>query len=382
MVNFSCFDTNLSREEVSEAVWGFNPIVPNKLAARYAITVICILLVALGLPWNILVIANIVKKKLYVNQPTIMLLLNLAVINISVCVLVIPFNIVTGITGEFSFGDNDVTRCKVCQTGVIYLMLTFAGLNNFALLSVDRLIYIRMAVSYHRRITTKRITVAMVTAWLFSIAITCPTLIGFGELYFSTATGICTVNFSGKTTLTKNSYYLLFLCILTLIPLVTLIVANVWVMCIAQNYLIQRFKRTSKRVNKEEKWMKEYSAAQVNLIKVYVAVFLIYIFTWFPIVVRMILGIAERNRYSTGTQISGITAYLALLSQVVVHPTLQAFLIRSMRESISTCLCNTVTRLRGKSKKHTQHCTHVSTTTSVVGLLTSSMQQELTVSKA
>ena len=53
-----------------------------------------------GIPSNILVIAAILKNKL-LSQPTHLLLLNLAVSDLLVYVLVMPFNIVTALAGRF-----------------------------------------------------------------------------------------------------------------------------------------------------------------------------------------------------------------------------------------------------------------------------------------
>ena len=374
MDNFSCFSANLSSEDITEQEWIFNPAVPNPLAARYSITVICFIVVVLGIPWNLLILINVVKKKLHTKLPTILLLINLAVINILQCVLVIPLNIVTGITGEFSFGNSDATRCKVCQMGVFFVTFCFAALTNFALMSVDRLIYIKIAANYHNKVTTTRITIAMIGTWMLSIAITFPTLFGFGELQFSTATGICTINFSGQTPLAKNVYYVAFLGVLTLIPLVTLIVANTWVMCIAQKYLMKRYRRGVKLENKNNK--SDYSAAQINLIKVYIAVFVTYTITWLPIVIRLILGIAGGDRYSTAVQVTGILAYLALLSQVVIHPTLQAFLIRSVRESICIFAKKVTKTKLSKSVSTVQKAATVATSSPANTLTTSACKVE------
>ena len=340
MDNFSCLDPNLSAEELTTEVWEFNRDSP---AARYSITVICALLMAFGLPLNIVVIASIVYKKLYIKQPTTVLLLNLSVTNILVCVFVIPFNIWTGITGEFNIGRNDSIRCKMCLTGVIFITFTYVSLNNFAFMSVDRLIYIKKAMQYQRWITTKRITVAMMSTWLFAIAIVFPTLFGFGELYFSSAIGICILQFNARY---NNLYYLLLLLILSLVPLTTLTVANTWVTCIAQKYLIKRFMLCKMKENWKEINKQEFSIAQVNLIKVYVAVCFTYGITWFPSIVRLIFGLADVDSFHSTTQLIGIVAYLALLSQVVIHPTLQSYLIRSVRENIVVCCTKIITRLR------------------------------------
>ena len=49
-----------------------------------------------GVPWNLLVIGVIVKKKLF-TRPSVMLMLNLAIVNLLVCLLVMPFTMFCGV---------------------------------------------------------------------------------------------------------------------------------------------------------------------------------------------------------------------------------------------------------------------------------------------
>ena len=333
MDNFSCFSKNLSYEDVQEDVWDFVPAVPNSSAARNAITAISFFVMVVGLFCNCLYLLIIVKKRLYVEKPTIVLLINLAVINIIICIFVLPFNVATGIMRGFYYGQSDAIRCHVCRLGVIYVAALFAALTNLSLLSVDRLVYIRMAIKYENIVTNKRILIAIMMAWIYSIAMSFPTQFGFGEILFSTAAGICTINTSGSSPYVRNSLYLLFLSIAILLPLLAIFLSNAWVLYIAQKYIIRKLKKTttSSGANK-------YNSAQINLIKVYAVIFLVHVITWLPIILRLIVGIAsEETRYTTRVQVIGIIAHLSLMSQVVTQPLLQAFLLRHVFDEIKTC---------------------------------------------
>ena len=170
MDNFSCFSKNLSNEDMQEDVWDVVPAVPNSSAARNAITAISFFVMVVGLFCNCRYLLIIVKKRLYVEKPTIVLLINLVVINIIICIFVLPFNVVTGIMRGFYYGQSDAIRCHVCRLGVIYVAALFAALTNLSLLSVDRLVYIRMAIKYENIVTNKRILIAIMIAWIYSIA--------------------------------------------------------------------------------------------------------------------------------------------------------------------------------------------------------------------
>ena len=79
-----------------------------------------------GVPWNLLVIGVIVKKKLYTDRPSVMLMLNLTIVNLLVCLLVMPFTIFFGVSVDYknaiAMGDFFLAN-EVCQSGVLLILL-------------------------------------------------------------------------------------------------------------------------------------------------------------------------------------------------------------------------------------------------------------------
>lgn len=333
-----------------------DPIVQSDTATRYTLTAIVSLLLLLGLPSNILVIAVVLRYKLYQHQPTIVLLLNLAVTDLLVCVLVMPWNIVTLVAGEFRFGGSDYTRCQVCQTGVLFTILSLVTLNNLAIFAVDRLLYLQAAMHYSSRVTNTRVLIATGLAWLVSTLITIPPLFGFNEMRFSTVIGICTIAFSGSTYLTKNSYYLILLAAVILLPIATLIVTNVWGMCIIQNQLRKKSKNLKMEKNNHrnsfhKKLKKRHQVMQAKLVKIYGAILVTNLITYLPMLARLITGVAaEEDEYTQAVRISGSLAYLALLSQSVVHPIVQASLVGDVRKGIAAQLNKVTQQVRKISR--------------------------------
>lgn len=330
-VNFSCFG-NVSKENVTWSVWSLHPRVQTDTASRYTLTAILLLMLLFGLPSNSMVIAVAVKKQLYRTQPIIISLLNLAITDLLLCVLVIPANIATLIIGEFQFGQSDYTRCQVCQTGVIFLTLILGSLNNLAIMSTDRFLYLKAPLHYSKWVTNTRIFIATLLAWLLSIAMVFPTLFGFNEMRFSTAVGICTIAFSGSTPVAKNSHYLIFLALLISIPIAILVITNAWGAAIIHKHL-----RTKKRNLKRDKASdtSQLERLQRKLVKIYSAIFITNLLTYLPMVVRILIGVvAEDEEFSQAVRISGSLAYVALLSQAAVHPIVQATLIGDVRRGL------------------------------------------------
>ena len=92
-------------------------------------------------------------KRLY-EQPTHVLLLSLAFSNLLLCLLVMPFGIVAGFAREFVFGNNDYIRYQFCQlSGVLLTFFVESSFHTLTLVSLDRFIYIKMAIKYYKIVT-------------------------------------------------------------------------------------------------------------------------------------------------------------------------------------------------------------------------------------
>ena len=179
--DYSCSDANLSRNSVTPEYWESSSISDDFRANSTATAVIMLILFIVGLPANIIIIVSILYQKLY-KETTHILLLNLAISDLLVCLLVMPFTIVTGFAGGFIFGDSDHTRCQVCQTGLILIVLTSFSVGILAMISVDRFIFIKFPLRYETVVTLPRITIAIIVTLLFSILHSILPLFGFGEL--------------------------------------------------------------------------------------------------------------------------------------------------------------------------------------------------------
>ncbi len=334
--NFSCFNENLSAERITPTVWKLN----QDISFRYITIFVSMFLVLVGVPWNTLVIALIARTGVYKKKPTTVLLLNLAFIDLIIC-LFIPFYIISGVTGEFSFGSSDRVRCKVCQIGIIFVAMNLNSLINLATISVDRLVYLRSAMTYHMKITSAKLGASALFGLVFSTAVSMPILFGFGEMRFSTATGICSIAFSGSTHLTSNKNYLIFLSAIILIPVAIITISTTWVMCIVQRHLGKRSKHIKTnnkmlRTSFKKKMKRNHNAAQFNFVIIHIGIIIVNIISWLPILIRIIIGGTAPgvDEYSNDIQIFGSISFITLLSQSVVHPILQVFLIREIRTII------------------------------------------------
>ena len=327
----SCF-VNVSDTSLSELMWILDsPTDPNfanfdNIANGYGIASILILFMLVGLPWNLWVLGVILYKSLY-TQPIIMLMLNLTITNITLILLVIPFAIVSGFASEFIFGPTDSVRCKVCQIGVVNIILPCMSIHTLSLMSIDRLLYLKKPLSYRKIVTPGRMLVAIAFIWLLCIIIALPPLFGFGAILFSFSVTSC-------VPILSYNYYVLVVVGEAIFPLVALFVAYVCILCITQKYLFMKLQRnlylSSGEANghhDEEKALSNaYNRDQFRLVQIFSAIFIANIVTWLPmIILSIVISIQGRGHTLLYT-----IAYISFLSETVIHPIIEARMIKDI----------------------------------------------------
>jgi len=225
----------------------------------------------------------IVRRKLY-KQLTIVLLLHLTVIDLLLCVLVMPFNIIVGFAGEYFLGNSDYTRCQVCQTGTIFTVLSFLSLYSVSFISLDRFLFIVKPLKYSK-IVTIRTTLALITAtWVLCIITSIFPAAGIGKIEFADRTALCTLNCPKNN---GNMAYFVILSVVALPPLATLLITNSWLVCIIQKHIRKLYNtslsndETLKKLRKRLR--EEHNQKQLNLIRVFGTLFIANICTWLPI---------------------------------------------------------------------------------------------------
>ena len=339
---YSCYDDNLSSAHVTPSRWQ----TPDKDSGIATATVLLVFMV-LGVPSNLLIIVSILWKKMY-KLPAHILLLNLALNDLLMCSTYIPINIVSALAGEFVFGGSDLVRCHICQTGVIFVIFAHFNLHIIALLGLDRLLFIKFPLYYHKFVNTKTTIVAVVCTWVFCILISLPPLFKFGEIKYTWSISTCSLYLLGSTDLTENIYYEVFsIAESFVLPIPILVVTNAWVVCIVRKQLNRLYrKRAVKREGKEEgrqlgleeKLNQSRNKKQLRIAKIYGAILVSNLVTWTPNVANIVVIFALIQKPFVIPHAFFVSNYLFFLLQVVIHPLLQAWLIPDIRRTVSSLL--------------------------------------------
>ena len=349
--NYTCQIANITEDSITPLEW-----TPHRSSFynRYIVIIVNVLFFVIGTPFNIYVIISIFRKHLC-NEPTMMLLLSLATADFLICIIVLPVTIITGIADSFIFGDTDYTRCQVCQIGLLFHIFSFASVYTVALISVDRFLYIWRPLRYKRYMTVKIVRSFIIAAWLLSIAVSVTPVFGFGSLSFGRSALTCTLDLEGSSKLAKNTWYLLLLVLVGMVPIIPLIVTNVWVFCIALKSMRKHYKMMNQQKHVDDllrRIKQEKNKRQMRLLKTFIAILVTNVVTWIPVLVVLGLGtIYEPTESSYSREFfifKGSFSYLTLLSQSVVHPIVESRTLFSvtknklniLRRSCKCCGCD------------------------------------------
>lgn len=328
----------------------------SESVAGSVISIIAILLLLVGLPWNTLLIVIIIKKHLY-KQPAVMLMLNLAIANLLTGLFVLPFNVIVGFTGEYAFGDNDHARCWVCQTGILLTLMPTVAVHMVALMSVDRLLYLKKPLAYPHIVTPARMFVAVVVVWVVSVALSILPLAGIGTVLFSSQVATCILFSEGNSRFIPNIYYTIAIVLESSILVTIQFIMYIWILLITRKYLfgkLQRKTRTSGNASSETSnnaARKEHSRNQLHLVRVFGAIFTANLVTWIPVVISALafaIALPITGSYAVPPVIFTIT-YILWISRTAIHPIVEALLTSEIRETLSKYYGYIITRVCKRS---------------------------------
>jgi hypothetical protein len=327
----------VSRNSVDEFEWSVERLDEDfdTVTNGYVIASLLMLYLFIGLPWNIVVLAIILKKRLY-TQPTVMLMLNLAVSNFLVYIFVIPLNVITGITGEYIFGGSDRVRCNVCQTGVAIILFPLVSMHTLTFMAIDRFIYLKKPLTYKFLVTPRRMLVVIAGIWVLCVALSMPPLFGVGEIRFSHGVATCTLLFSGSTNIAPNFVYAMVLIVEGFVPFFFLCLMYIWILIITRKFLLENLRKMLAALggprSERAEVLKEYSRTQLHLVRIFGVIFTSNLLTLLPLAP---LAIAVIVMQSGSVPVLGYSiVYLIFLSSTVVHPVLQACFMRDIRMTI------------------------------------------------
>ena len=336
--NFSCFSPNLSADISTPRAWNVDFYGVGPVRNVNVIAAFLLLFFVLGVPWNMLVLVCVLKKRLYM-QPGIILLLNLTVTDLLLCVLVFPFNIVSGIAGRFVFGESDSVRCMVCQTGIFMTLLTFVSFHTVTLMSIDRLLYLLKPMKYSSMVTPRRTLMVIAIVWVVCGVLASMPIFKFGEMEFGLVIGTCALLLIGSGQTQTNKYYTLLLLAEISVALLLLIAANFAILLVVKRHIrkARNLRKSELNLTENTNLQGKSNQIQLYLLRMLGAILLTNFVVLLPMIVLAITGVATTFDKVPQPYIS--FSYIVFMSQAVVHPFLESIFVKEIASLLPNCKC-------------------------------------------
>ena len=142
-------------------------------------------------------------------------------------------------------------------------------------------------------------------------------------IHYSFSFGACIFDILGDSPLLTNIHYVALLTALALIPIITIVVCNIWIACIARKQVTEVYKRCTFGTEEEkreydQKILKLRNKKQLALMRVFGAVLIGNLIVWIP---PTVLVVASLSMDSSLVPLGFYTAaYVTFLMHTVLPP--------------------------------------------------------------
>ncbi|XP_061828968.1 dopamine receptor D2a isoform X4 [Nerophis lumbriciformis] len=156
--------------------WGFNETDQEQKHEYNYYAMLLTLLIFVIVFGNVLVCIAVSREKA-LQTTTNYLIVSLAVADLLVATLVMPWVVYLEVVGEWRFSK---IHCDIFVT--LDVMMCTASILNLCAISIDRYTAVAMPMLYNTRYSSRRrVTVMISVVWVLSFAISCPLLFGLNN---------------------------------------------------------------------------------------------------------------------------------------------------------------------------------------------------------
>ena len=274
--------------------------------------------------------------------------------------LTLLFNIFSSFAREFSIGDSDYSRCVACQIiVVIHVMFNFISFYTLTLMSIDRLIYLKWPITYHKRVTKLKLIIVLLFVWILCFCYSILPIFGIGNVKYSNNLSSCSITLDGEARFGPSILIGIILSVAAFIPFVVTLAVNMKIVrIIHKSYMEQRDRKMSNRLNSLSTLYTEfdltkikatYHRQQIWLAQVFGALFAVNMITWIPVILSVIVLAVLSPENSPPSLFLLVT--LPFLSQSAIHPMVETCMIGKVRTALRKYLrfpCDKIRLLQGQ----------------------------------
>uniref|UniRef100_A0A8C5GYK3 D(2) dopamine receptor A-like n=1 Tax=Gouania willdenowi TaxID=441366 RepID=A0A8C5GYK3_GOUWI len=178
--NFSVFvdpDPSYSPEPFLVLISSNCTTSPSAPSPRYNFYAVLLVLLIFCVVFGNVLVCVAVSRERALQTTTNYLIVSLAVSDLLLATLVMPWGVYLEVVGEWRFS---LIHCDILLT--LDVMMCTASILNLCAISIDRYTAVAMPLLYNTRYSSRRRVVVMITVvWFLSFAISCPLLFGLNN---------------------------------------------------------------------------------------------------------------------------------------------------------------------------------------------------------
>lgn len=286
--------------------------------------------------WNLFILISYAVHRSLLKEPANIYLFNLALTDLLLAIFVILQCFITEARKAFLVGETDIVRCGICEfLGFMIMFLMASTLHTLAMLSFDRFFLLIRPLSYQQFFNWKKALLVVVCIWVLSFLIAIPPFFGLGTYFFSFTISNCHPQWSGKSFRgLDNFHYIVMVGAEAVIPILFLTFTNIVTYRIVTKVLRKKLKRQESFSEKKRESRAAHNRQQLQLVKVFGALFLAHIICWVPVLV--VVAVAFVVDPTTIPIEVYIFCWLLYLTNPVVHPILETFFVKDLRARVNS----------------------------------------------
>ena len=258
-------------------------IPPN--TENVIMTVYLVVVLVLTVAGNVLVISVVVAYQ-RLQQVTNYFIVSLAVSDLLIAALTLPFTIHTNLHNEI--WCLNLSTCGLWL--VVDSVVSCSAIWSLVAISIDRLIAITIPFRYHEIVTKKRALVALGAVWAYSLTVGCLTLLNWTDI---DKPGI-TASFNGQPVAcqrTEPIYYTVAAVIAFFVPLLIILTAYSFILKVA----ITQAKAVAALDLNRDRRKKTNFFREVKATKTVALVIGAFVISWLPLFILLMLALWDKE---------------------------------------------------------------------------------------
>lgn len=304
------------------------------------------LMMVLSFTANSFIVLHTLAHIMTLKQSSVIFLFCLALANLTMSVLFMPFTFIAAAAGHWVFGATPEQKQGVCQfVGFVFGYCTSVSVHTLAVISLDRFLFI-VKPMLHKKVMKPWVAwLFVLTILAFGIIFNITPFVGLGQYAFASSSASCLPVWAG------NRDYVIYVLVVSTLPLGIIVVTTLWTFIFTRSFIRNHYRSSGH--NEEEEGNSVYNTKIRKVFGIFGSLLVVNVISFGPYILISVVG------FFVGFGNIPLPAYttvvvLYLLSNVTI-PLVQSLFRRDLKESLSKLKKLTVLFVADRSQFDSTH---------------------------